>query len=218
MLVEGQTEEAFVRDLLEPHFQSAGWWVSYSIVATKVPASGGKHRGGITSWNQLCRDINQLLRDSSISVLTTIVDYYGLPTDSPGMSARSPGPPLSRVRSVEKALAAAVGDPRFLPHLTLHEFEAWVFAAADHLGELMPDVGLADQLHRDVAAAGGAEQINDGVHTAPSKRLQRYCPTYVKTFDGPLAISALGLGGLRSRCPHVDRWLGAIEDAATLVR
>ncbi|HEY1575202.1 MAG TPA: hypothetical protein VGG05_27990 [Pseudonocardiaceae bacterium] len=37
VLVEGQTEEVLVRDVLEPRLASAGWLVTSSIVATKRP-------------------------------------------------------------------------------------------------------------------------------------------------------------------------------------
>lgn len=73
------------------------------------------------------------------------------------------------------------------------------------------DSHLAERLLQDVAGAGGPELVNDGVETAPSKRLLRYWPTYVKTMDGPLAIAELGVTKLRATCPHLDAWLTALE-------
>jgi uncharacterized protein DUF4276 len=64
-----------------------------------------------------------------------------------------------------------------------------------------------NRLFQDVKAAGGPELVNDGPETAPSKRLLRYWPTYVKTMDGPLAIAELGVAKLRAQCPHLDAWL-----------
>ncbi|WP_367132192.1 DUF4276 family protein [Saccharothrix sp. HUAS TT1] len=111
---------------------------------------------------------------------------------------------------VERRLAEEVGDRRFRPNLVVHELEAWVFAAADELGQFLgPE--LADRLRGDVRAAGGPESVNDGPATAPSKRLLAYCPGYVKTLDGPLAIQALGLVRLRAVCPHLDAWLRTFE-------
>jgi len=45
ILVEGQTEEAFARDILRAHFLSQGAWLSYSIVATKRTKKGTKFKG-----------------------------------------------------------------------------------------------------------------------------------------------------------------------------
>ena len=126
------------------------------------------------------------------------------------MSTRPKGDPHETVRHVEEALKAVIGDQRFMPNLVLHELEAWVFAAADQLGELLGGE-LAMKVRDDVVHAGGPELVNDGPVTAPSKRLMSYCPRYVKTTDGPLAISALGVESLREQCPHFDSWLRKLE-------
>lgn len=209
LLVEGPTEQAIVVNVIQPHLESAEWLVTSSILATKRPACGAAHRGGVTSWSRLEREIRRLLHDTGLAVLSTMIDYYGLPDDVPGMSTRPSGGAEQRVEHVEHALADAVGDPRFVPHLTLHESESWVFAAAKQLGDLYGDQDLAARLTADVVAAGGAELVNDDPSTAPSKRLLRYRAGYAKVLDGPLAVGELGLPSLRARCPHLDRWLSA---------
>jgi len=108
-------------------------------------------------------------------------------------------------------LESHFNDPRFVPHLALHETEAWVFAACDQLGELFDNPAIAKKLRADVQEAGGVELINDDPATAPSKRLIRYYPGYVKNLDGPLAIGALGLDALRNQCPHLDSWLDRLS-------
>jgi hypothetical protein len=115
------------------------------------------------------------------------------------------------VEYVERALAAAIGDARFIPHLSLHETEAWVYAAAEQLAELLDVRGLAAKLRAEAAAAGGPELVNDSLATAPSKRLLTHYPAYDKPLDGPLAVCELGLGELREQCPHLDRWPARIE-------
>jgi Domain of unknown function (DUF4276) len=62
-------------------------------------------------------------------------------------------------------------------------------------------------------AAGGPELVNDGPDTAPSKRILKAYPTYRKVVDGPDAIELLGLGALRTVCPHLDAWLKRLESA-----
>lgn len=210
MLVEGQTEETVVREVLEPYLRNRGVWVTQSILVTRRVAGGSWHHGGATWWARVAYDIRTLLRDSSLDILTTLIDYYGFPNDAPGMVDRPRGSPEERVRHVENALAVEFADPRFVPNLVLHEIEAWVYAAVDQLELLYGDPVLAATLRAELAEAGGAESINEGLCTAPSKRLLNHCPGYVKTIDGPLAIAELGIPELRQRCPHVDRWLGRI--------
>jgi len=136
LLVEGQTEETVAREVLAPYLGERGFWITSSILVTRRPAGSAWNRGGVTSWSRLAGDVRRLLRDSSLDILTTMIDYYGFPVDAPGMADRPDGCAPERVRHVESAIATTVGDPRFVPHLVLHELEAWVFAAADQLASL----------------------------------------------------------------------------------
>lgn len=128
------------------------------------------------------------------------------------MTSRPNGSARERVEHVEQALVEYFNDPRFLPHLVLHELEAWVFAAREQLGWLFDDEAVTATLQADVMSAGGPEGINDHPETAPSKRLARYCAGYTKTTDGPLAIADLGVERLRRQCPHLDSWLRRLEE------
>ncbi|HEX5401244.1 MAG TPA: DUF4276 family protein [Pseudonocardiaceae bacterium] len=125
------------------------------------------------------------------------------------------GDPFQRVRHVEDAMSAAIGDRRFVPHITLHERESWVFAVADQLGGWLDDPELARRMRAGSAAAGGPELVNDSLATAPSKRLLSYRPTYDKTLDGPAAIMELGVPAPRAQCPHLDGWLAELERRTT---
>jgi Domain of unknown function (DUF4276) len=124
-LVEGQTEEVVVREVLAPHLAGPNTWVTFSILASRRLPSGAKARGGVSKWSRIRRDLQELLRDTSIDVLTTMLDYYGMPSGAPGMATRPAGEARERVCHVEHAMAEAVQSPRFRPHLTLHETETW---------------------------------------------------------------------------------------------
>lgn len=211
MLVEGQTEETVVSTTIAPYLADMGWCVDWSIVKTRRPAAGPAHRGGVSSWAHIERDVRLLLRDSSIAVLTTLLDYYAFPADAPGMADRPPGGAEAKVEHVERAMKAAIGDERFLPNLVVHETEAWVLAACEQLGSLYGDAALVRKLRLEIDKAGGPELVNDGPSTAPSKRLLRHRPDYVKTLHGPLAIDDLGVPSLREQCPHLDRWFTQLE-------
>ena len=76
------------------------------------------------------------------------------------MADRPHGGVYERVGHVERCPAEAVGDRRFRPNLVLHELEAWVFAAADELGQFLGPA-LAERLRGDVAVAGGPELVKN---------------------------------------------------------
>jgi hypothetical protein len=110
MLVEGQTEEAVAERVLFPLLVERGLFVSRSILTTKRLMTGAKHRGGVSTWSKIEREVRNLLGDTSLDRLTTMIDFYGLPADSPGVGDLPMGDPYARVAHVEAAMAAAVGD------------------------------------------------------------------------------------------------------------
>lgn len=211
ILCEGQTEEMIASDVIAPCFGGADVYATWSVLKTKRPASGPAFKGGVSTWPKLERELRLLLHDTSTTVLTTLLDYYGFPPEAPGMADRPHGPPRDRVRHVESALAKAIDDARFVPHLVLHETETWVLADCGRLGDVMGNPAPAAGLERIVRLESGPELVNDGVDTAPSKRIMRAYPQYVKTIHGPLVIADAGLDAIRSTCPHADDWLRELE-------
>src|SRR5258708_3059906 len=71
--VEGQTEELFVNAVLAPHLYSRG----YHGVFTQLV--GTRRGGGICSWASAKRDIIRHRSEDPDRIVTTMVDYYGLP-------------------------------------------------------------------------------------------------------------------------------------------
>jgi hypothetical protein len=67
--------------------------VTLSIFTTKRPVGGPAFKGGLSQWPKLERELRLLLHDSSITVLTSMRDYYAFPSDAPGMADRPYGSP-----------------------------------------------------------------------------------------------------------------------------
>jgi hypothetical protein len=87
------------------------------------------------------RDLQRLLADTGAERITTMLDYYGLPDDFPGLANRPSGNCYQRVEHVERAFQGDIAHPRFLPYLALHEFEALLFtdpARCDWVFSLWP--------------------------------------------------------------------------------
>lgn len=215
LLVEGQTEETFANRMLVPHLYSVGFYsVATVVVETKRLAAGGKVKGGISSWPKVRDDIVRLVRDRG-SLVTTLIDFYGLPEGAPGMNGLHPGwSPQQRIAHVEAALKTDVGSENFLPHVVLHEFEALLYADPSVVAAHFGDDDIATAMHEDLTACGGPEFVNEGPDTAPSKRLMKHRPGYAKTTDGPAILADIGLPTIRNECPHFDAWLSAVESHA----
>lgn len=211
ILVEGLTERAFVTDVLAPHLWAHGVALTPTIMVTKRVKSGADFKGGLPAYPRVRRELRRLLAARQSVCVTTMFDYYALPSGTPGTADRPSGDALARVEHVETSLAADIDDRRFFPYLSLHEFEALVFAAPDAASWLIDDPTFASALVNIAAGFATPEEIDEGADTAPSRRIRRIAPSWNKALHGPLAAAAIGLPTLRARCPHFGRWVSALE-------
>jgi hypothetical protein len=125
--------------------------------------------------------------------------------------------PAERVRVLEKALEKALADPRFIPFIQLHEFEALLYCDLGELERRIADSSAGIKALRADVAGLNPEDINEGATTAPSKRIIHHIPIYerAKVRVGAPAAAAIGLHTLRSRCPHFGDWLSRLEALGT---
>lgn len=82
ILVEGDSEELFVQNILSPHLENFGVYARATGVVSKRLASGKKFTGG-NRWSNVQLSLRPLLADTEAWV-TTLLDFYGLPDDFPG--------------------------------------------------------------------------------------------------------------------------------------
>jgi hypothetical protein len=212
ILVEGQTEERFVKDVLAPAFVNRELYFSPTILVTKRVKSGPNFKGGVTNFRKFQNDAQRLLNSAVGALVTTILDYYGLPTDFPGMDSRPIGSPMARVTHVEQAILEKFGSPpNFLPFLALHEFEAWLFASPEELPRVMTENQKQPQFAAIRASVQTPEEINERPQFAPSKRIEALFPAYKKNLHGPAAAGRIGLDRIRAECPHFASWLSKLE-------
>lgn len=213
ILVEGQSEEIFVKRTLTPYLAQHGVFVQPPIVLwTKRLPTGGGFRGGVSSWKQIRRNLLPLIHDSDAWV-STLLDFYGLPQDFPGLSeALNAGDPFEKISALEKRFAEEVNHRRFIPFLALHEFEAWLFSAPDIVAAHFGHDDLKDQLESIVQQVGAPELINHGATTHPKARLCSLVGDYKETSDGPLLLEKIGIATVRKACLHFDGWLKQLED------
>ena len=201
VFVEGQTEETFVRDLLVPYFSRLGIYLT-PILAQTSPG----HKGGIVSYGKVKHQLTRLCRQDQGAYVTTMMDYYGLPNDFPGLDGRVADAHEQVVR-LELALQQDIDAPNFIPNLMLHEFEALLFSAPERFAEWLDDQSLLAPMAAIRGAFATPEHINNSPQTAPSKRILALVPHYKKTVDGPLIAEDIGLDAIRAQCPHFNNWI-----------
>ena len=92
--VEGETEEAFVNELLAPHLYEHG----FTRVGARLVGNARmrERRGGIRAWQAVKKDIARHLQEDVSAASATFVDFYALPESGqgawPGRSAASAAP------------------------------------------------------------------------------------------------------------------------------
>ncbi|MDR0674095.1 MAG: DUF4276 family protein [Zoogloeaceae bacterium] len=208
LLAEGQTEEAFVRELLQPHYARTGLYLTPIIVST----SAG-HKGGVVSYAKIKPQIERLCKQDAAAQVSTMFDLYALPRDFPGKNlATYPATASGRQRAefVEAALAQDINQRNFIPNLLVHEYEALLFTQLDAFQIWTDDDEVLLPL-RNVRQHSAPEDINDNPHGAPSKRILSVMPGYQKTLHGSLIACEIGLDAIRADCPHFDGWLRKLE-------
>ncbi len=211
ILVEGQTEETFVRDILCPYFLSRDKILIPKIVTTKRLKNGHQFKGGISKYSKIKNDLLRLINDTDAKAITTLLDFYGLPDDFPGKSSIPHGTCFSRVIHLQNEFQKDIGNHRFIPFLALHEFEAYLFTSPSHIADVFPDSDVVNQLEAIANSNTSPEQINEGPETHPSARIEKLIPQYRKTLHGPIIAKRIGLQAIQKKCNHFKTWLDILE-------
>jgi len=184
------------------------------------PARIGKpgHKGCNVQYRRLLIDIKGRLLSDASCYCTTMLDYYGLPSDFPGKSEiKTTMNSQMKSQVITKALTnkirADLGDAerRFLPYIQMHEFEGLLFSEPNTLASSLQQLHLISDFVKIREQAGNPEEINDSPQTAPSKRIEKLYNAYDKPVHPLLAARAIGLHTIRINCPVFDRWLTSIE-------
>lgn len=211
VLVEGQTEEQFLGDVLSPYLEQKDIFIRPILINTKVVKSGPNFRGGINSYQQIKKDLHKLLTDSTTNCVTTMIDYYGLPADFPEF--HKDGSSIEKVANAETAFSKDIGHSKFLPYLQLHEFEALLFAAPEILSKTLDTTGRSEiRVKRIRQSFTSPEEINDSPSTCPSRRIKDLYEKYNKPFYGTLIASRIGIDQIVQQCPHFSNWVKNIEN------
>ncbi|MCI9132672.1 MAG: DUF4276 family protein [Lachnospiraceae bacterium] len=217
VVTEGQSETNFVNKVMIPHFGGRCSLIPITVV-TKADGRHGKiYKGGVTNYQQIRNTLVKALAISSKSkdsYVTTMFDFYRLPTDVPGIAdARKIHDPYDKVELIEREiLKAEKGNEKFFfPYIELHEFEAMLFSDLTKLEEAYFDYDLTP-LKECARMQSNPELINDGDETAPSKRIINCINCYDKANVGVGVLEKIGIENISCKCRHFSEWIRHIED------
>lgn len=219
VLAEGVTERSFIERVLCPYLlektNQSVYVDSRCVLTSKDLRNGRVYRGGLTSYVKVKNDLKRWLReDASGNVrFSTMFDLYALPNDFPGFAdASRMSDPYERVEFLENAFMNDIGDTRFLPYIQLHEFEALIFVDPLKLKELYLNNDAAVENLVEIAGTfDSPEKIDNGVETAPSKRILKEIPEYDKVFAGVETVQSIGVDKLMASCKHFSEWVNKLS-------
>lgn len=219
LFAEGQTERAFADTVLKPHLANFEVYLHRPILIAHAKKKGKMHRGGGRNYVPMKKDILRLLAQEKGGnvFFTTMIDLYAIHTDFPELTEaeRLRHMPYERVEALEQAFAKDICDDRFMPYIQLHEYEAYLFSDPARFGYFYSHHRRQiDALKAVADNHDSPELIDDGPHSAPSKRIIAELPDYkdAKSAVGPQIAELIGLDTIRSKCPHFAAWLSRLEN------
>ena len=199
IVVEGETEEEFVKLVLAEHLRARG------VEPCPIFPDG---KGGNISVDRLAPTMVKLTR--SFDFVTSLVDFYGFK----GKGRATPDELERRIdRAVRRRIRRSWDESRVFAYVQRHEFEALLFSDVSCFGTVIDNI--SDSTLAALQAVRGRfatpEDINDSAETAPSKRIARLIPHYNKRVHGPDVAMETGLDIIRKECVRFNEWLTRLE-------
>ena len=214
--VEGQTEEHFVKQVLNPYLRNRNIMVQVHLAGTSKV-----QRGGLGTYEKTKRDliIQMKTKQNSECWFTTMFDFYRLPNSFPGYeNAQKIYNPYGKVKALEKAFKQDISHERdrFIPYIQLHEFEALILSdpACLKVEYIDQHKGIQQLINMVQNEGGNPELINGNYDTAPSRRIEKAIKGYKKKSGGSIIAEAIGLDTMRAKCRHFNDWVTQLENLA----
>lgn len=213
VVVEGKTEEIFIKVLIAPYLASKGIY----LVPTIISKSGQK--GGDVKFERAKKDIKNFLYQSHNAFVTTLIDYYGV-KEWPGIeSAKTVAEPKEIANIINSATKEVLSrelskiniEEKFIPYIAVYEFESLLFSDPEILKRNL--VEKDDLINAVIKSFGEPERINNSPETAPSKLLDQWYKTgeFPKTTLGIKIAKEIGIAKMREKCPLFNKWISQME-------
>ncbi|MGY4538518.1 hypothetical protein ACVW0P_002938 [Mucilaginibacter sp. UYNi724] len=221
IVVEGSSEEAFVKDVLVKHFAVLNIFISARRIRTGWDSQNSKPaKGGLLKYTKFRNDVVNWIesdQNRANTYYTSMLDLYAFPKDDKSpftKKIQAVIDPYTKIKELENAIKLDINHHTFIPYVQLHEFESFLLVNPDKLITMFPESqGAINRLKKELGNLA-PEEVNESPHTAPSKRIIKYLPNYEgqKAQVGPLVAEDIGLNELRKNCPHFNAWITKIEE------
>ena len=140
VIVEGPTEESFVNNVLAPVLWPRQVYVTPIIIG---PAG---HKGGNPKYTRVKEDVLKQLKQDRSGYCSTMLDFYGLGNDFPGMPLPTNLQSVDKVLRIERAVKADIVaefpdlQPRFVSCRTFNYMNTKGFCSVIR-ALLLPELG-----------------------------------------------------------------------------
>ena len=212
VLVEGATEQRFIKELLAPYMAGR------NVFLTPIILDKPGEKGGDVRFARAQNDIEKHLKQRRDTYVTLMVDYYGIKGDWPGyLDSRKETLHTRKAAVMNQATAKSLAelfseyspDRRFIPYVSMHEIEALYFSEP---ATLAAKLGVSPaSIDEILSECGEPENVNDNIQTAPSKRLEKLSDRFKKTSTGLAIAREIGISCMREACPIFNTWLNQLE-------
>ena len=224
IIVEGQTEDLFVREALTDYLATRGYSVQPLIVLTSRK-NGTPYRGGFrrtNGYDYAANYIANLIKEDKNAIYATMFDFYAFPADV-GCYHEVNG--LTDIyqkadcleQFIYQDVLKRVGEYiQFIPFIEMHEFEAFLFTnpiAYQNCGVTPEQVKAIIDIKNYYETP---EHINNSYETAPSKRLMKIIDGFehMKVNYGSIYAGMIGVDAIREECKHFHSWILKLENLA----
>lgn len=221
ILTEGQSEEKLLKTIVEPML-----WQYNIFIKPFCMKTSRDQKGGAVNYDRLLKNARNILNQDKSCYLTTFFDFYKLDNTFPNyLEMQKMSDIYQKITCLEQGLKTELVNKlecrseRFIPYIQPHELEALLFSNVSVFDS------VNHQWHSHIAQLQAIcdnyenpEYINDGIMTAPSKRLDNILtnPKYKKTTHAPLIAEQIGLPTIETACPHFCSWLNQLRQLSVL--
>lgn len=213
IIVEGETEESFVNNILCPYFYSKGLYNTVQCFKTK------HSHGGMSKYSYIKKDILNTIYEKDV-VVSMMIDFYRLPSDFPGFNdLKATQTHQEQANLLETRIKKDLEDSQkqlfenFIPYIQLHEFEALVFASISGIDSLFERSEMDyNGLMNVIQQYPNPEDINNHPDSTPSVRLKKLISGYNKVLHGIDIINTVGMNELLEKCPRFKAWVESMEE------
>lgn len=204
ILCEGHSEESFIKRILAPYLELNGIFVRPIVL------------NGVSRYAGIRKELKRLGKDSSAK-LTTMLDYYKLPQDTPGVKEQKQKTkkPEEIASDIEKRIRIDLQNDlkcrEFFPYIQMHEYEALLFSDINSFKIIGMNDAMIKKLKSEVIKFPTPEHVNNSEQTAPSKLILRVYEQYQKVSDGTIIAKVIGIERMIEKCPHFARWVKKLQ-------